>query len=81
MLLASWLRTAALPGPAPWVAVEREQDPARFWHAVLEALRRSGAIAADDPLATLAPAPGDARGTSSSATCSTASGNWRSPSC
>ena len=62
MLLASWLRTAALPGPAPWVAVERdEQDPARFWRAVLEALRRSGAIAADDPLATLAPAPGDAQ--------------------
>ncbi len=58
MLLASWLRRADLPGPVAWVGVERdERDDARFWHAVLDELRRSGAFAAGDPLAALAPAP------------------------
>jgi LuxR family transcriptional regulator, maltose regulon positive regulatory protein len=57
MLLTSWLRT--LDQPAAWVGVEREEtDAARFWGTVLDALRESGAIAAGDPLGTLAPAPG-----------------------
>jgi LuxR family maltose regulon positive regulatory protein len=58
MLLSSWLRSAELPGPVAWVAVERDEaDATRFWGMVMDALRGSGAVAADDPLATLVPAP------------------------
>jgi LuxR family maltose regulon positive regulatory protein len=58
MLLASWLRSR--PGATvAWVDIERgESDAMRFWSLVIAALRASGAVAADDPLATLAPAPG-----------------------
>ena len=56
MLLSSWTRT--LDVPVAWVAVDRdERDAMRFRSSVMDALRRSGAIAGDDPLATLAPAP------------------------
>jgi hypothetical protein len=58
MLPSSWLRSARLPGAVAWVGVERdESDATRFWSMVMNALRRSGAIPPDDPLATLAPAP------------------------
>lgn len=58
MLLSSWLRSTRLPGPVAWVGVERDEgDATRFWGMVMDALRRSGAIAPDDPLATLVPAP------------------------
>src|ERR671938_1359821 len=44
MLLASWLRSAELPGPVAWVNVERDEaDATRFWGMVMDALRRSGA--------------------------------------
>jgi LuxR family maltose regulon positive regulatory protein len=57
-LVSSWLRGAELPGPPAWVPVERdESDATRFWGTVMDALRDSGAIAPDDPLATLTPAP------------------------
>ena len=57
-LVSSWLREAALPGPAVWVAVDRdESDATRFWATALDALRSSGALAPGDPLATVAPAP------------------------
>jgi LuxR family transcriptional regulator, maltose regulon positive regulatory protein len=58
MLMASWLRSAELPGPVAWVGVERgSSDATRFWGMVMDGLRASGAIADDDALATLAPAP------------------------
>ena len=58
MLLSSWLRTTPLPGAVAWVSVERdESDTTHFWGMVMDALRDSGAIASDDPLTTLAPAP------------------------
>jgi LuxR family maltose regulon positive regulatory protein len=58
MLLASWLRSVEPPGPVAWVAVSRDEtDATRFWGLVMDELRHSGAIAQDDPLATLAPAP------------------------
>ena len=57
-LLTSWLERDEPPGAVAWVGVERdERDATRFWAAVLSALRHCGAVAADDPLATLAPAP------------------------
>ena len=58
MLLSSWLPSAPLPGAPAWVEVQRdESDATRFWGRVMAAMRRSGAIAPDDPLATLTPAP------------------------
>jgi LuxR family maltose regulon positive regulatory protein len=55
-LLSSWLRH--LDVPVAWVSVPRgERDANRFRGSVMDALRGSGAIAAGDPLATLAPAP------------------------
>src|SRR3712207_198376 len=55
MLLASWLHSAQPQAAVAWVGVEREEcDATRFWGMVMEALRRSGAISPDDPLATLA---------------------------
>ena len=48
----------AAAGPVAWVGVERDEaDATRFWGTVMDALRGSGAIAPDDPLATLVPAP------------------------
>jgi LuxR family transcriptional regulator, maltose regulon positive regulatory protein len=59
-LLSSWLSQAERPATVAWVGVERdESDATRFWSSVLDALRYSGAVAGDDPLATLAPAPLD----------------------
>ena len=58
MLLSSWLARRDPPGPVAWVAVERgESDPTRFWSAVIEALRGSGAVEADSALSTLLPSP------------------------
>jgi LuxR family maltose regulon positive regulatory protein len=42
VLLRSWIATAGLAGRTAWVPVERdEQDPQRFWLAVLDALRQT----------------------------------------
>ena len=58
MLLSSWLGSVAPPGPVAWVSVGRDEaDATRFWGLVMDELRASGAVAQDDPLATLAPAP------------------------
>ena len=55
MLVTSWLDDA---DAVAWVGVDRgETDATRFWNAVVEALRASGAVDAADPLATLTPAP------------------------
>ena len=61
-LVSSWLREAAPPGAAAWVAVERDQsDATRFWSTVMDALRDSPAIGPGDPLATLVPPPSGGR--------------------
>jgi LuxR family maltose regulon positive regulatory protein len=55
-LLSSWL--AGEPAPVAHVDVERdESDATRFWAAVTDALRGSGAVTADSALAALEPAP------------------------
>ncbi len=55
MLVSTWLNGER---DVAWVGVERDEtDPIRFWAAVMDALRASGALAEDDPLATLTPAP------------------------
>jgi LuxR family maltose regulon positive regulatory protein len=58
MLLSSWLGSGRARDPVAWVGVERgETDPTRFFASVARALRESGAIGADHPLANLAAAP------------------------
>src|SRR6185295_14846831 len=58
MLLASWLRTVRPVPAVAWVDVERdERDATRFWATVMDGVRRSGALAPGDPLATLMPGP------------------------
>jgi LuxR family transcriptional regulator, maltose regulon positive regulatory protein len=59
MLLSSWLRSVDPPPAVAWVDVERdERDATRFWATVIDAVRRSGAVATGDPLTTLTPGPG-----------------------
>jgi LuxR family transcriptional regulator, maltose regulon positive regulatory protein len=59
MLLSSWLRRVQPPPAVAWIEVERdERDATRFWAMVMDGLRRSGAIAPEDPLATLTPGAG-----------------------
>ena len=50
-------RRAGRPSPGSASTATRA-DATRFWTAVMDALRGSGAVAAGDPLATLAPALG-----------------------
>jgi LuxR family maltose regulon positive regulatory protein len=58
MLIQSWLETRGPPLAVARLAVRTDEaDATRFWGAVADALRRSGAVASDDPLATLATAP------------------------
>ena len=75
-LLSSWLRGAELPGRGARGSASSATCPMPrgSWSAVMDALRGSGAIAGDDPLATLTnPHPWQGT-TSSSARCSTGSG-------
>ena len=58
MLLSSWLESGRIQDPVAWVSVDRgESDTTRFFASFVDAVRESGAIGADDPLTTLAPAP------------------------
>ncbi len=60
MLVSTWLNGGR---DVAWVGVERDEtDPIRFWAAVMDALRASGALAEDDPLATLTPGAGGRAG-------------------
>jgi LuxR family maltose regulon positive regulatory protein len=60
ILLASWMMGGHPPGPVAWMTVDRgDEDPARFWVHVVAALRSSGAVPPDGPLAGLGPPPPD----------------------
>ncbi|MER7772521.1 LuxR C-terminal-related transcriptional regulator [Kitasatospora sp. NPDC096140] len=49
LLVADWLATARLPGPAVWLTVEREDNaPGVFWAYLLEAVRHHGVALPDD---------------------------------
>jgi LuxR family maltose regulon positive regulatory protein len=61
VLLASWITGGHPPGPVAWVTVDRgDDDPTRFWAHVVVALRSSGAVPPNGPLAGLGPPPPDA---------------------
>ena len=54
LLLAWWRLAGRPPGPVAWLSLDpADNDPARFWGYVLEALAASGAVAADSPLTAL----------------------------
>lgn len=54
--VASWVESGRPPGPVAWVSLDGDDnDPVRFWSQVLAALRSSGAVPADNPLADLVP--------------------------
>jgi LuxR family transcriptional regulator, maltose regulon positive regulatory protein len=45
MLLGSWIASVPLPGPVAWLSLDpADNDPARFWAAVLEAVGHAGAV-------------------------------------
>jgi len=55
-LLRSWLESRTQGTTAAWVDVRMdESDGSRFWGQVLDAIRASGVVSADSPLATLVP--------------------------
>jgi LuxR family maltose regulon positive regulatory protein len=57
-LLRSWLAARPEPTPAAWVDVQREEtDLVHFWGQVLDAIRETGVVGAESPLATLVPTP------------------------
>jgi LuxR family maltose regulon positive regulatory protein len=46
-LVSGWIAETRAPGPVAWLSLDAgDADRGRFWHAVLEALARSGASAA-----------------------------------
>lgn len=72
-LVGDWL-AAHDRGPVAWVALDgADNDPARFWRYVAEALRRAGAPVEDQALGALA-APGDTLEAGLSALINAASG-------
>jgi LuxR family maltose regulon positive regulatory protein len=59
LLAASWAARADLKTYIAWVTLDADDDePRAFWTYVLAALRRSGAVRPDSPLASLDPAGG-----------------------
>ncbi|HWX45036.1 MAG TPA: LuxR C-terminal-related transcriptional regulator [Solirubrobacteraceae bacterium] len=56
VLLASWIQTRRLPGPACWLALDGDHnDASRLLEDLLGALRRSGLIERGSPLGRLTP--------------------------
>jgi len=58
VLVASWAETGQLPGPVAWLSLDGyDNDPAAFWSYLLGALRGTGAVPDDSPLAHIRPGP------------------------
>jgi LuxR family maltose regulon positive regulatory protein len=58
VLVAAWADTGRLPGPVAWLSLDRyDNNPAAFWSYVLGALRSTGAIPEDNPLASMSAGP------------------------
>lgn len=59
VLLASWIASRRLPGPHCWLSLDHDDDDAsRLIADLLSALKGSGGLAPDGPLATLQPPRG-----------------------
>jgi LuxR family maltose regulon positive regulatory protein len=58
LLVAAWADTGRLPGPPAWLSLDGyDNNPAAFWSYVLAALRSTGAIPDDNPLASMSAGP------------------------
>jgi LuxR family transcriptional regulator, maltose regulon positive regulatory protein len=56
VLVSTWVEHRTAPGFVAWLTIDdRDDDPRRFWTAVLAALDRSGALNETDGLAALGP--------------------------
>ncbi|MEU7903356.1 LuxR C-terminal-related transcriptional regulator [Actinoplanes sp. NPDC049118] len=56
LLVAAWAETGRPPGPVAWLSLDHYDDsPAAFWSYFLGALRSTGAVPDDNPLASIIP--------------------------
>lgn len=57
-LVAAWAESGRVPGPVAWLSLdEYDNNPAAFWSYLLEALRSTGTVPDDNPLASIVPGP------------------------
>jgi LuxR family maltose regulon positive regulatory protein len=55
-LVAAWAETGRTPGPVAWLSLDGyDNSPAAFWSYLIGALRSTGAVPADNPLASIRP--------------------------
>jgi LuxR family transcriptional regulator, maltose regulon positive regulatory protein len=58
LLVAVWVETGQVPGPVAWLSLDGyDNHPAAFWSYLLGALRNTGAVPDDSPLAQMRPGP------------------------
>lgn len=58
LLVAAWAETGRTPGPVAWLSLDGyDNNPATFWSYLIGALRSTGAVPADNPLASIRPGP------------------------
>ncbi|GAB2984240.1 helix-turn-helix transcriptional regulator [Amycolatopsis acidiphila] len=61
-MLADWFTATAVPAKA-WLSLDgNDNTPARFWTAILRALREHGILPQESPLRTVVPDPNDTAG-------------------
>ena len=58
VLAAAWAESGGAPGPVAWLSLDGyDNSPAAFWSYVIGALRSTGAVPDDNPLASIRPGP------------------------
>ena len=58
LLVAAWAETGRTPGPVAWLSLDGyDNNPAAFWSYLIGALRSTGTVADDNPLAWIRPGP------------------------
>ena len=58
VLAAAWAESGGAPGPVAWLSLDGyDNSPAAFWSYVIGALRGTGAVPDDNPLASIRPGP------------------------
>jgi LuxR family maltose regulon positive regulatory protein len=58
LLVAAWAETSRIPWPVAWLSLDGyDNSPAAFWSYLLGALRSTGTVPDDNPLASIVPGP------------------------
>jgi LuxR family maltose regulon positive regulatory protein len=58
VLAVAWAESGGAPGPVAWLSLDGyDNSPAAFWSYVIGALRGTGAVPDDNPLASIRPGP------------------------